>query len=144
MPVVCVSMAVGTFACRGEGRGPHAEVTARPDPLASALPSPSPSQSPPPKPTLTELQCLPANVCDKWAGCALVGKDAAGHWQIASADALAPGDYVNVRSVCTNGSTCVAAQGVPKGVVCPPWTAVPMIAPAGYACVSDAAGCHKT
>jgi len=131
--VVVALAAAAAAGCNGD-RAPQKPATAGPS--APAAPSGSAAAVP------GDPQCLPLNVCDQWSGCARVARTATG-WTVVAADRVAPGDPVEVTSVCTSGATCTAVRGIPKGVSCPDWTSPPYIAPPGYRCVWDGTSCHR-
>jgi hypothetical protein len=89
-----------------------------------------------------DSQCLPLNVCDQWSGCALIARTTTG-WTVIAADRFAPGDPVDVTSVCTSGASCTAVRGIPSGVRCPDWSTPPYIAPPSYRCAWDGKTCHR-
>jgi len=124
---------VAAAGCNGD-RAPQ-----KPAPAAPATPAdPAGSAAAPPG----DPQCLPLSVCDQWSGCALVARAATG-WTVVTADRFAPGDPVEVTSVCTSGATCPAVRGIPAGVRCPDWSTPPYIAPPGYRCAWDGKICHR-
>ena len=124
-------MVLALAACRGDG--PHG---------APAPPSGTPQSSE--AAPLAEHQCLPAMICDEWAGCALVAKDPQGRWSVVVADRLPKGELVRVENGCTTGAMCLTAKAVPRGVTCAPHTIPPLISPPGYTCVRDASSCRKS
>jgi hypothetical protein len=126
-----------TAACRGEpvpaahGAAPGGDV--------AAVPAGSGGAAAP-----AEQRCLPATICDQWAGCALVVKDPHGHWTVVAADRLKPGEPVRVENACTTGVSCPAAKAAPRDVTCPPIAVPPVISPPDYACVLDHASCRRS
>ena len=115
---------------------PAPSAPAAPAPAAPAAPA-NPAAAPP-----DGQRCLPVNVCDEWSGCGLVAP-APKFWKVIAADRFAPGDIVDVTSVCTSGDTCTAIRGIPKGVQCRPWTTPVYIKPPDYRCVWDGKTCHR-
>lgn len=123
------------LACRGDGvptTGANPPPTAPGANNSAALPA--------------NQQCLPAMICDEWAGCALVEKNPQGHWTVvvAEADRLRPAQVVSVENACTDGNNCQAAKAVPPGVTCAPHTIPPVIKKPDYACVWEKAICRMT
>lgn len=115
-------------------------------PSSPATPSGSDGPSAPTGPSSDPPEgqrCLPVNVCDQWSGCGLVAP-ATKFWKVIAADRFAPGDIVDVTSVCTSGDTCVAIRGIPKGIQCPAWTTPVYIKPPEYRCAWDGKTCHRT
>ncbi|HEX8112129.1 MAG TPA: hypothetical protein VF516_30560, partial [Kofleriaceae bacterium] len=96
------------------------------------------SSVPVPPPLPAGRQCLPAMICNDWAGCALVENS-----KVVSADRLVAGEPVSIGNGCTTGATCIAARAVPKGVTCPVDTIPPRIDPPLYTCAWDGTACVK-
>lgn len=136
--------AVQPAAAQPAPAAPPAPSAPAPSPSAPAAPAPAAPAAPansaaaPPD----GQRCLPVNVCDEWSGCGLVAP-APRFWKVIAADRFAPGDIVDVTSVCTSGDTCTAIRGIPKGVQCRPWTTPIYIKPPDYRCVWDGKTCHR-
>lgn len=111
----------------------------RGDSASMAAPSPGAARGSAALPP--DRQCLAANVCGVWSGCALIATDAPGRWSIVQAEKLGRDAAVTVENVCTNGAACTAAKAIPKGVVCV--TSRPVqVAPPTYACGWDGVRCQ--
>jgi len=126
-------------ACNGDSgaRAPAAPTTP-PAPSAAGT-----GGAPPAGATLPgDQQCLPGNICERWAGCALV-KQGPQWWTVIAADEFPAGEPVEVKNLCPGPQPCVAARGIPKGAACPPMTTPVLVKPPGYACVWDGKTCSK-
>ncbi|MDI1435806.1 hypothetical protein [Polyangium sorediatum] len=88
-----------------------------------------------------EQQCLPAMVCDAWAGCALVNGNTQDGWFIAEGEQVPRGEIAMVKNVCTVGNRCDAAIVLPPGVVCAPWSVPPRIEAPRYTCALEGGKC---
>jgi hypothetical protein len=89
-----------------------------------------------------EQRCLPAMICDSWAGCAFVSGNAQDGWFVSDAEQLAGGAAVSLKkNACTVGPPCEAAWAPPERGVCPPWTAPPYIPAPTYRCVAEGSRC---
>jgi len=89
-----------------------------------------------------EQQCLPAMICDAWAGCALVTGNAQDGWFVAEGEKVPRGEIAAVGNVCTVGNRCEAAKVLPPGVVCPPWSVPPRIEAPRYTCGLESGTCR--
>ncbi|MDI1476264.1 hypothetical protein [Polyangium sp. y55x31] len=90
-----------------------------------------------------EQQCLPAMLCDAWAGCALVTGNAQDGWFVAEGEQVPRGELATVKNVCTVGDRCEAARVLPPGVVCPPWSVPPRIEAPPYTCALEGGRCRS-
>jgi hypothetical protein len=115
-------------ACRGDAAGTHAAPASE---SAGGAGGSAPAGQ----------RCLPAMICDQWAGCALIARDAQGAWSVIAADRLKPGEPVRVENACTTGASCEAAKAAPRDVACPPTETPPIISPPDYACVWERGSC---
>jgi hypothetical protein len=89
-----------------------------------------------------ERLCLPALVCDAWAGCALIRGNEQDRWFVEEAERAERGSQAGVRSVCGDGGCVRAAQLQPDDVVCPAIHDPPSLVPPGYACALDPRHCR--
>ncbi|MDI1442586.1 hypothetical protein [Polyangium sp. 6x1] len=90
-----------------------------------------------------EQQCIPAMVCDAWAGCALVTGNAQDGWFVADGEKVPRGEIATMGNVCTVGDRCEAARVLPPGVVCPPWSVPPRIEAPPYTCAMVGGKCRS-
>ncbi|HVK65577.1 MAG TPA: hypothetical protein VM694_13935 [Polyangium sp.] len=90
-----------------------------------------------------EQQCLPAMVCDAWAGCALMTGNAQDGWFVAEGEQVPRGELATVKNVCTVGNRCEAARVLPPGVPCPPWSTPPRIEAPPYTCALEGGKCRS-
>jgi hypothetical protein len=135
---VLAAIAAALTACNdSSARAPAAPTTSPPPsaprsgdalPAGTALPA--------------DQQCLPGNICERWAGCALV-KQGPKWWTVIAADEFPAGEPVEVKNLCPGPQPCVAARGIPKGAACPPMTTPVLVKPPGYTCVWDGKTCSK-
>lgn len=88
-----------------------------------------------------ERQCLPAMLCDAWAGCALVTGNAQDGWFVAEGEQVPRGEPATVKNVCTVGDPCEAARVLPPGATCPPWSVPPRIEAPPYTCALEGGKC---
>ena len=89
-------------------------------------------------------RCLPAMICDAWAGCAEVVGNGQDGFFTRGASRVAPGTLAAVETnVCTTAGAgrCEAARLLPSDVVCPPHSIPPPIAPPPFACALDDGRC---
>lgn len=126
-------------ACHGDGARPSSN---GPRPGSDGPPMTDVQPASPGGAAADGRRCLPAMVCDRWIGCALVAS-AADRWSVVAADELAAGLPVTVANGCTNGDRCDAAKAMPPGTVCAPDSTPPLVLPPPYACVGDATVCRR-
>ncbi len=88
-----------------------------------------------------DQQCLWLNVCEKWEGCAHIRTTSTSAGTVIAAPPLAAGDPVDVLDVCTGEAVCIAARGVPKGVLCPPHSTPTFIPEPTYTCAWNGSAC---
>jgi hypothetical protein len=91
-----------------------------------------------------EQRCLPAMVCDSWAGCALaMGNDQDG-WFVSESSRVSRGAIANPERVAVvGGKAADALRLYPPGVTCPPHT-VPPIHSLPPRCAMKAGHCVET
>lgn len=91
---------------------------------------------------MSEQKCLPAMVCDEWAGCVLLTGNTQDGWFVQEKARVPVGEIAGVDNVCTT-TRCEGARLFPEGPVCPPHTIPPMIDPPPYSCVMEGGHCVK-
>lgn len=130
--------AAALSACNDSSARAPAAPTTSPPPGAARGGDPTPTGAALP----ADQQCLPGNICERWAGCALV-KQGPRWWTVIAADEFPAGEPVEVKNLCPGPKPCVAARGIPKGAACPPMTTPVLVKPPGYTCVWDGKTCSK-
>ncbi|MBE7482738.1 MAG: hypothetical protein HS104_22520 [Polyangiaceae bacterium] len=80
---------------------------------------------------VVERRCLPAVVCDGWAGCArALGNDQDG-WFVEESERASRGEIVGRERVAvTDGGVAEVFRSSPPGVKCPPHAVPPLFPPA--------------
>lgn len=80
---------------------------------------------------VVERRCLPAVVCDGWAGCArALGNDQDG-WFVEESERASRGEIVGRERVAvTDGGVTEVFRSSPPGVKCPPHAVPPLFPPA--------------
>ncbi len=88
-----------------------------------------------------EQRCLPAVVCDSWAGCALaIGNDQDG-WFVQESKRVARGEIAKPdRIAVVGGKAADALRLYPPGVTCAPHS-VPAVLPVAPRCGTKAGHC---
>ena len=124
--IVAALVAAGALACNGDlaAKRPAEPATAS----SAALPA--------------DQQCLPANICERWAGCALVARGPQ-WWTVIAADEFPAGEPVEVKNLCPGATACNAARGIPKGASCPDLRTPVLVQPPPYTCVWDGRACTR-
>ena len=89
-----------------------------------------------------EQRCLPALVCDEWAGCAgALGNDQDG-WFIRESTRVARGEIAALERVATTDKLAVEAFRLhPSGVQCAPHTIPPVFPVPSFTCKAEAGRC---
>jgi hypothetical protein len=93
-----------------------------------------------------ERKCLPAMICDEWAGCALVAGNAQDGWFVQESSRVAVGTLAALeKNVCTaaDAGRCEAARLYPPDAACPPHTEPPLIAAPPFSCTLESGRCRS-
>lgn len=131
-PFLLAVLPAALLACNSDAgaRSPTPPVAAAPvQTSAPALPA--------------DQQCIPASICERWSGCALVARGPR-YWKVIASDAFPTDELVEVTNLCSGGHTCIAARGIPRGAPCPDLTTPILVSPPGYTCVWNGKTCSKT
>lgn len=89
-----------------------------------------------------EQRCLPAVVCDDWAGCAgAIGNDQDG-WFVDESARVARGAIAGRERVATADARAVEVLRLfPPGAQCPPHAVPPVFSVPSFACAAEAGKC---
>jgi len=92
-----------------------------------------------------ERRCLPAVVCDSWAGCTYAMGNAQDGWYVTDSDRVARGEPVTPdRVAVADGGAADVLRLHPAGATCLPQSIPPVLSPPGYTCRVEGLGCKKT
>jgi hypothetical protein len=87
----------------------------------------------------SERRCLPALVCDTWAGCTLAVGNTQDGWFVEESKRVARGEIVALDrvAIATDAGVAEAFRLTPPGVTCPPHGIPPILAPPPACAMKD-------
>ena len=92
-----------------------------------------------------ETRCLPAVVCDEWAGCASASGNNQDGWFIRESPRVSSGEIAGLERVATTDKLAVEAFRLyPPGVDCPPQSIPPLLPRPPSTCRDEGGHCKAS